>query len=75
MTTRILATPALALTEAALAGGTFVGVGLQPWQVAAGLLIADESGLVVRSWSDEGSLAVIAAPIAQIHAISAALAQ
>ena len=75
MTTRIMGSAAIALAEAALAGGTFVGLGLRSWQFAAGVLFAEEAGLVVRSWSDAGGVMVVAAPSAQMDVIAAALSR
>ena len=53
---RLVGSAAIALLATALKGGTFVGVGLRLWDVAAGVLIAEEAGLVARWWFGEPSL-------------------
>jgi myo-inositol-1(or 4)-monophosphatase len=47
---RLVGSAAIALLSAALKGGTFVGIGLRLWDVAAGVLLAEEAGLLARWW-------------------------
>jgi len=53
---RLVGSAAIALLATAFKGGTFVGVGLRLWDVAAGVLIAEEAGLVARWWFGEPSI-------------------
>jgi myo-inositol-1(or 4)-monophosphatase len=50
---RMVGSAAIALLAATLKGGSFVGVGLRLWDVAAGVLLAEEAGLVARWWPAE----------------------
>lgn len=49
---RMIGSAASALLAVAIGGGCFAGVGLRVWDVAAGLLLVEESGRTVRQWSD-----------------------
>ena len=53
---RLIGSAAIALLAAALKGGTFVGIGLRVWDVAAGVLLAEEAGLVARWWLGQSHL-------------------
>jgi myo-inositol-1(or 4)-monophosphatase len=53
---RVVGSAAIALLSAALKGGTFVGIGLRLWDVAAGVLLAEEAGLLARWWHGEAHL-------------------
>ncbi len=50
---RLVGSAAIALLAAALAGGSFIGIGLRLWDVAAGVLFAEEAGLAARWWFGE----------------------
>ena len=50
---RMIGSAAAALLAVAIGGGCFAGVGLRIWDVAAGILLVEESGRVVRRWSDD----------------------
>ena len=47
---RLIGGAAFALLSVALEGGCFVGLGLRLWDVAAGVLLAQEAGLRARWW-------------------------
>lgn len=47
---RLIGSAAVALVAVALRGGVFAGIGLRIWDVAAGVLLADERGHVSRWW-------------------------
>ncbi len=51
---RMVGSAAVSLASVALAGGCFVGAGLDIWDAAAGMLLAEERGLAVRWWGYEG---------------------
>jgi myo-inositol-1(or 4)-monophosphatase len=51
---RMVSGAAYALLNVALRGGSFLGIGLRIWDVAAGIVIAREAGREVRFW-DLGS--------------------
>ena len=53
---RLVGSAAIALLATALQGGSFVGIGLRLWDVAAGVLIAEEAGLAARWWYGEPPL-------------------
>lgn len=48
---RMVGGAAYALLNIALHGGTFLGIGLRIWDVAAGIVIAREAGRNVRLWN------------------------
>ena len=50
---RMIGSAAAGLLAVAVGGGCFVGVGLRLWDVAAGLLLVEESGRVARRWDDD----------------------
>ena len=52
---RMVGGAAYALLNVALNGGTFLGIALRTWDVAAGVVIAREAGRDVRLW-DDGTL-------------------
>lgn len=52
---RLVGSAAIALLASAIQGGCFIGVGLKEWDVAAGILLAQEAGRSVRSWPDDSS--------------------
>jgi myo-inositol-1(or 4)-monophosphatase len=52
---RMIGGAAAALVNVALYGGCMFGLGLRIWDVAAGIVIAQEAGRQIRRW-DEGSL-------------------
>ena len=53
---RLVGSAAIALFSAALKGGSFVGVGLRLWDVAAGVVLAEEAGLKSRWWFGESHI-------------------
>lgn len=61
---RLLGSAVAALVATALAGGVFAGVGLRIWDVAAGVLLAAESGQSVRWWpgSDDAVHVLVGEP-------------
>lgn len=52
---RLIGGAATALVAVATGGGCFIGLGLRIWDVAAGLVVAREAGLVSRVWSEADS--------------------
>ena len=52
--TRMIGSAAVSLAAVALAGGCFVGAGLDIWDAAAGMLLAEERGCAVRWWRYTG---------------------
>lgn len=50
---RMIGSAAVALLAIALRGGVFAGVGLRLWDVAAGVLLAEERGNITHWWNDE----------------------
>jgi myo-inositol-1(or 4)-monophosphatase len=58
---RMLGSAAVALLAICLGGGCFAGVGLRLWDVAAGILLAEESGRHVKRWDEaDGFLHLLA---------------
>jgi myo-inositol-1(or 4)-monophosphatase len=57
---RIIGGAAYALLNVSLWGGCFLGIGLRMWDVAAGVVLAREAGLVVRLWEQGTSIHLIA---------------
>ena len=51
---RLVGSAAVSLAAVTLAGGCFVGTGLEIWDAAAGMLLAEESGRAVRWWRFAG---------------------
>jgi myo-inositol-1(or 4)-monophosphatase len=51
---RIVGSAAVSLAAVALAGGCFAGSGLEIWDAAAGMLLAEERGRAVRWWRFAG---------------------
>jgi myo-inositol-1(or 4)-monophosphatase len=47
---RLVGSAAVSLAAVALSGGCFVGSGLELWDAAAGMLLAEERGRAVRWW-------------------------
>jgi myo-inositol-1(or 4)-monophosphatase len=47
---RLIGSAAVSLAAVALSGGCFVGAGLEIWDAAAGVLLAEERGRAVRWW-------------------------
>jgi fructose-1,6-bisphosphatase/inositol monophosphatase family enzyme len=51
---RMIGSAAVSLAAVALSGGCFVGTGLEIWDAAAGMLLAEERGRAVRWWRFAG---------------------
>ena len=52
---RMIGSAAVALLAVSIGGGSFAGVGLRLWDVAAGILLAEECGRTVRRWHGDGA--------------------
>ena len=53
---RLVGSAAIALLAAALQGGSFIGIGLRLWDVAGGVVLAEQAGLATRWWRGEPPL-------------------
>jgi myo-inositol-1(or 4)-monophosphatase len=53
---RMIGSAAAALLAVAVGGGCFAGVGLRMWDVAAGLLLVEESGQAIRLRNDDQNI-------------------
>jgi myo-inositol-1(or 4)-monophosphatase len=51
---RMVGSAAVSLATVALAGGCFLGAGLEIWDAAAGMLLAEERGRTIRWWRFTG---------------------
>ena len=51
---RMIGSAAVSLAAVAVAGGCFVGAGLELWDAAAGMLLAEEAGRTVQWWKYTG---------------------
>lgn len=51
---RLIGSAAVSLAAVALSGGCFAGTGLEIWDAAAGMLLAEERGRAVRWWRFAG---------------------
>ena len=56
---RMVGGAAYALLNIALNGGSFLGIGLRIWDVAAGVVIAREAGRSVRLWNTESMVHLV----------------
>jgi len=56
---RMVGGAAYALVHVALHGGTFLGIDLRLWDVAAGIVIAREAGRHVRIWNSGGKVHLV----------------
>jgi len=67
---RLIGSAAISLAAVALSGGCFVGAGLEIWDAAAGMLLAEERGRAVRWWrfSSDSSHHVLAGEPALVRA-------
>jgi myo-inositol-1(or 4)-monophosphatase len=54
---RLIGSAAVSLAAIAVGGGCFAGTGLEIWDAAAGVLLAEERGRKARWWRDEGESA------------------
>jgi hypothetical protein len=68
---RLIGSAAVSLAAVALNGGCFVGAGLEIWDAAAGMLLAEERGRAVRWWrfAGDSSHHVLAGEPQLVHAL------
>jgi myo-inositol-1(or 4)-monophosphatase len=68
---RLIGSAAVSLAAVALSGGCFVGTGLEIWDAAAGMLLAEERGRAVRWWrfAGDSSHHVLAGEPQLVHAL------
>jgi fructose-1,6-bisphosphatase/inositol monophosphatase family enzyme len=67
---RIMGGAAYALLSVALHGGSFLGVGLRMWDVAAGIVLAREAGREVRLRQETAAIHVLAGSEADIRELA-----
>ena len=63
---RMVGGAAYALLQVALHGGSFLGIQLRIWDVAAGVVLVRESGLEARLWATGPTLSVVAGSLADL---------